>query len=143
MYDQYFQDMDVRPEFKKEFISLWNGWLGKENLHKLDLVEESEWNRFNDLLALICARYEVLIADPANCSCKVVAHASELVQNYDEAMAKDTSQFTRLVVPELNCALTESWDFTFILWHLDGVAVETLAPLIEQAKLHHFAQDAT
>ncbi len=143
MYDKYFQDSRVRPEFEKEFISLWDGWLGTENLHKLDEVEESEWNRFNCLLAMIFDNYEVLIANPEQCSCTKVMHASEIIQEFDGAMAKDSSRFTKLIIPEINCVLTEDWDFTYILWHKNGVEVQTLSPLIAQAKLHHFGPSAT
>lgn len=143
MYCQYFQEWDVRPEFQKEFISLWNGWLGPENLHKLDEVKESEWERFNHLLGLIFALYEIFIANHEECSCKKVAHADELMKTYEEAMTEDASKFTSLVIPELGCVLTEDWDFTYIIWHKNGVAVEALAPLIEQVKLLHFGPGDT
>ena len=51
MYDDYFtSDGEVRPEFRKEFVSIFSGWLGTANLHKLDEVTEEQWSRFNDLL---------------------------------------------------------------------------------------------
>ena len=138
MYCHYFQEWEVRPEFQKEFISLWSGWLGEANLHKLDQVTEAEWGRFNTLLALTFERYEVFIANPEEGILRKAMGASELTQAYSEAMAKDASTFTRLVIPELNCALTEDWDYTYILWHKGGSAIAALAPLIEQAQLHHF-----
>lgn len=138
MYDQYFHDRTVRPEFQKEFISLWKGWLGPENLHKLDRVKESEWERFNHFLALVFERYKLFIANPKQHSCKKVIYVNELMQTYEEAMTKDSSQFTRLLIPELSCVLTEDWDFTYILWHKNRVVVDALAPLIERAELHHF-----
>jgi hypothetical protein len=42
MYQSYFEDWEVKADFTKEFVSLWDGWLGDES-YKLDLVTESEW----------------------------------------------------------------------------------------------------
>ena len=140
--DQYFKDYEVRPEFQKEFISLWEGWLGTDDCHKLDEVQESDWQRFNHLVSLIAARYGVLVANLTDHSCHEPAEASELLQTYEEAMQKDSSAFMKLVIPELCCVLTEDWDFTYVLWHKDPTAVTTLAPLISQAGLHHFPQSA-
>ena len=53
MYNEYFEDWDVKSEFNKEFISIFGGWLGKDNLHKLDDVTEREWGKFNHLLRVI------------------------------------------------------------------------------------------
>jgi len=63
MYIEYIQERELRPEFKKKFISLFNGWLGKDNLHKLDEVTENGWQCFNTLLELISKNYSVAIAD--------------------------------------------------------------------------------
>ena len=138
MIDQYFNDYEVRPEFQKEFISLWEGWLGPDNYYKLDQVTESDWQRFNDLVRLISAKYDVLIVDLANRSCRKATETSQLIQTYEDAMQKEDSTFMRLVIPELHCVLTEEWDFTYILWHKHLGTVAALSPLISQARLHHF-----
>jgi len=141
MYSQYFHECEVRPEFRKEFISLWPGWLGPENLHKLEAVTEVEWSRFNNLLTQIVERHDVFIADLVNETLRKVRHARELMQLYDESQNKSHSAFTKLVIPGLSCALTEEWDFTYILWYKDRAAVAVLAPLISRAQLHHFCDD--
>ena len=142
MLDQYFDDWEIRGGFKEEFISLWPGWLGPEQYHKLDEVTESEWQRFNDLLTLIAERYDVLVADLELRELKNVRGASEIRQSYEAAMNKDASQFLRFVIPELGCVLAEEWDYTYILWHKDGSAVAELAPLVTKAGLHHFGRSA-
>ncbi|MDN3685571.1 hypothetical protein QW180_26455 [Vibrio sinaloensis] len=58
MYHHCFEGWEVKPEFAKEFISLWSGWLGEENYHKLDEVTENEWQRFNKLIELIGKDYK-------------------------------------------------------------------------------------
>ena len=54
MYRDYFNDFwEIKPEFSKEFVSLWSGWLGEESLYKLDDVTENEWERFNTFIKLL------------------------------------------------------------------------------------------
>jgi len=141
MLAQYFQGWDVTPEYRPEFISLWPGWLGPENYHLLDCVAESEWQRFNDLLALIASRYEVLAANLELGQLSAIASSNEITQTYAAAMTKDASQFTRIVIPELDCVVSEDWDFTYIVWHKDRTAIDSLAPLVERAGLHHFGRE--
>jgi hypothetical protein len=142
VFDQYFEGHEVRAEFKREFISLWPGWLGPAQSHKLDEVTESEWQRFNDLLSLVVKRYRVLLVDLELSQLKDMDDADAISQPYQAAMNKDASQFIRLVIPELGCVLAEDWDYTYILWHNDGAAVAALAPLVEKAGLHHFGLKA-
>jgi len=44
IYRHFFERGEVRPDFTKEYISLWPGWLGKDRLHLLDEVSETEWS---------------------------------------------------------------------------------------------------
>jgi len=138
MYSRYFDDWEVRPEFKKEFISLFNGWLGKTDLHKLDEVTEVEWERFNVLLNLVCQQYESYAVDCGQQLFRRVSHPAEVLQTYEGAMKKSSSNFIRLVIPALDCVLTEDWDYTYILWYKSETAVEAMHTLISQAGLHHF-----
>ncbi|MET1079027.1 MAG: hypothetical protein ABWY06_13515 [Pseudomonas sp.] len=142
MFDQYFQGWEVRPEFQPEFISLWEGWLGPGHIHELDQVAEPQWQRFNALLKLVVERYDVLRADPERSQVTLISNPDEITQSFDASMAKDASQFVRLVIPALGCVLAEDWDFTYILWYKDQAAVDALAPLVESAGLHHFRRSA-
>jgi len=57
MYREYFKDYwEVKSDFNKEFVSLWSGWLGKDDYHKLDEVTENEWEYFNKWIRLISNR---------------------------------------------------------------------------------------
>ena len=138
MYSDYFNDWDVKPEFKKEFISVFDGWLGEENYHKLDKVTEKEWSSFNILVKSIFDKYHLYIADHENKSCVVIKDINSILSTFKEMMDKEPSQFTKLIVPELNCVITEDWDYTYILWHKNNGAVEKLAPLVKQAGLYQF-----
>jgi hypothetical protein len=60
------------------------------------------------------------------------------LSSYKESMNKDSSQFSKYAIPELDCIFTEEWDYTFILWHKNNGAVEALKPLITKAGLYHF-----
>ncbi len=138
MYSEYFQDWELKPEFEKEFISLFDGWLGKDNLHKLDEVTESEWQRFNTLIKLIFEGYAMALADSQIQSVREFEKIDEVLCTYEESMNKGSEHFTRLVVPELQCVLTEDWDYTYILWHKSNGALEALQPLISKAGLYHW-----
>ena len=57
MYSEYSKGWELRPELDKEFISLFDGWLGEDNLHKLDGVTGSDWTSFNTFIKLILENY--------------------------------------------------------------------------------------
>jgi len=63
MFEKYFKDGEIRNEYKKQFISLWPGWLGKENYHQLDEVTEADWSKFNLLIEIIFKHYRMQIVD--------------------------------------------------------------------------------
>jgi len=137
-YSQYFKYCEVKPEFKKEFISLWSGWLGKDNLHKLDEVTEKEWARFNTLIRLIAESYRVELLD---CESETISNVTDIestLSTYEESKEKDSSGFSNYILPELECVLSEDWDFTYILWHKKNGAIKALIPLIEKVGLKHF-----
>ncbi|MDX1526917.1 MULTISPECIES: hypothetical protein [Pseudidiomarina] len=138
MFREYFEDWEVRPEYSKEFISLWKGWLGKENYHKLDEVTENEWARFNELLRRLA---EVFVLEVVNCekqSLERVSDIESVLSTCEESMNKESSEFTTLVIPDLECVISEEWDYTYIIWHKNNGAVEALAPYIKAAGLEHF-----
>lgn len=138
MYHSYFADWEVKEEFTKEFVSLWGGWL-REDSYKLDLVTESEWSRFNDFIKLISQNFELKLVDCNTENILAINNIQSTLATYAESMDKDSSLFSRYVIPELDCVITEEWDYTYIVWHKGNGAVEKLAPLIGKAKLKHFA----
>lgn len=139
MFDQYFSEREVNLEFKKEYISLWPGWLGKENLHALDNVSDEAWSRFNSLILEISQHFSVGLAD---CALGIVSFPEEIepfLSSREQAATKDSSSFLKIVVPSLDCIITEEWDYTYILWHRNGAAIVALKPYILNARLYHFA----
>jgi len=137
MYHSYFEDWEVKEEFTKEFVSLWDGWLGEER-YKLDLVTENDWNRFNELIKLISENYEIKLVNCNNEKLLDIKNIQDTLSNYEESMSKNDSLFSKYVLPELNCVITEEWDYTYIIWHKNNGAIEALSPLIEKAQLKHF-----
>ena len=140
-YDQYFKAdeyAEFHSDFQMEFISLWKGWLGLANLHKLDEVKVTEWDRFNELTVLLYEEYELLVANPDERTLRRVVELSEIVQSYETHRNKGPGEFTKLIIPELDCAITEEWDYTYIIWYKDFAAAEALVPLIHKVNLHHF-----
>src|ERR1700712_5616969 len=138
MFGNYFEDWEVKREFTKEFVSVFDGWLGTEELHELDDVTENEWKRFNTLINLISERYEIQVVNCERKTCLPVSNVESVLQTYAAAMEKDSSHFTKLVIPSLDCVLTEEWDYTYIVWHKNNGAVEALKPLVTAAGLYSF-----
>ena len=138
MFGKYFEDWEVKSEYSKEFVSLWNGWLGKENYHKLDEVTEIEWNRFNALINALAKDFDLEVANCENHSLTKVSELESVLSTYEESMNKDPSEFTKLVIPDLDCVISEEWDYTYIIWHKNNGAVEALSPYIKASSLEHF-----
>jgi len=138
MFSDYFEEWDVKPEYSKEFVSLWSGWLGKESYHKLDEVTEVEWNRFNIFLSNLAKDFSLKMVNCENQSLTKVRNIKSVLSTYKKSMNKESSDFTKLVVPELECVISEDWDYTYIIWHKNNGAVEALAPYIRAASLAHF-----
>ncbi len=138
MISSYFEEWEVKPEFEKEFISIFNGWLGKENLHKLDKVKENEWSKFNCLVHEVYNKYMIVIVNLDEHSYKIAKNKNEITETYEASMNKYASQFTKYIIPELECVLTEEWDYTYILWHKNNGAKEAIVPLVTKVGLYNF-----
>ncbi|MEP4309694.1 MAG: hypothetical protein ABJ364_08095 [Lentilitoribacter sp.] len=139
MFDQYFDGWEEKSIFEKEYISLWSGWLGKADCHLLDQVTEEEWSRFNSFISSISQKYKTGLVD---CNEGTVSFSTEIVRtlsSHTQSMNKDASQFSKYVIPEMECVITEEWDYTYIIWHKNNGAVEALIPDILDSKLQHFS----
>lgn len=139
IYEVFFEHGEVRPDFKKEFISLWPGWLGKERVHLLDEVSEEEWLRFNRMLLAAFEAFRMGLVDHSNETIEFPARLEPFLSDHQEAMQKNASQFLQFVIPALDCVITEEWDYTYILWHRDGDALGAIKPLLLGARLEHFS----
>lgn len=137
-YHEYFDGCEIKPEFDKEFISLWPGWLGEESLHQMNEVTKEEWSRFNLLLHSLAEEYEIKITDCDVENISKVENIENTFSTYEESMNKDSSLFTQYVLPGLGCVISEDWDYTYIIWHKNNGAVEALSPFIAKAGLNHF-----
>ncbi|WP_262150226.1 hypothetical protein [Chryseobacterium foetidum] len=137
-FSDYFKDYDVKDGFKKEFISLWTGWLGKENYHILDDILEKDWIKFNHLIINISKHYEILVADLDKSKLIKIDYIEKTLSSYKEYLNKPCTQFSIYVIPELICVLEEHWDYTYILWYKNYEIVEKLSFIIEESGLFHF-----
>ncbi|EEX30845.1 MULTISPECIES: hypothetical protein [Vibrio] len=139
MIPEYYNNEDeIRSEFHKEFISLWRGWLGRDEFYKLDEVTEIEWSRFNHLLKLLHCQYEMYVVNWDSREAKLVDNIDNLLPTYEEAMNRGSANFSQFIIPELNAVLTEECDYTFIFWHINNGSREKLEPWIRTAKLFNF-----
>ena len=138
MFSTYFADWEVKPGYKKEYVSLWSDWLGKENYDKLDEVTEKDWGRFNNWIRLLSEKFAIELVNCENESLQEITDIESVLSNYEESMNKDASLFLKIVLPELGCIISEEWDYTYIIWHKENGAVKTLAPYIQEAGLKNF-----
>ena len=138
MFSEYFEDWEVKPEFEKEFVSLWSGWLGSEDYHKLDQVTELDWSCFNAFIRDLAVNFKIEHVSLDTKSAVEVKDVESCLSTYKESMDKDESLFTKLILPELGCVISEEWDYTYIIWHKNNGAVEALSPYINQSGLKHF-----
>ena len=139
MYERYFEGFEVKPAFEKEYVSLWAGWLGLENCYRLDMVTEEEWSRFNCMIEMVSRSFRVGVADPLNETVLFPAHIEGYLSDYKKSMNKSSDEFDRFVIPDLDCVITEEWDYTYIRWHRRNGAVIALEPYILASKLFHFS----
>lgn len=138
-YSKYFEDCEVKPEFEKEFVSLWSDWLGKENLHILDEVTKEEWSLFNDLIRLISDKFKIEILD---CGTEFISDVSDIettLSTHEDSLKKTAADLSKYILPELECVFSEDWDYTYIIWHKNNGAIEALTPFIDKAGLKHFS----
>lgn len=138
MFSKYLEDWENKPGYYKELVSLWSGWLGKDNIGLLDKVTENEWAKFNDWIRNLASDFEIVILDFETKAEQPISNIEEVLSDYKTSMNKDSSQFIELGIPALGCVISEEWDYTYIIWHQKNGAVEELIPYIKKAGLKHF-----
>lgn len=141
MFDDYFDNYEVKSDFDKEFVSLWSGWLGKDRHHLLEDVTEDEWSRFNRLILALAKDFRLGVADYSSRKIHFPKNIEIFLCSYEASLNKNAAQFSKFVIPQLNCVITEDWDYTYIVWHKNDGALAELKPYILNAKLHHFSDN--
>ncbi len=137
-YNDYFDEYEIKSKCKKEFISLWLGWLGVENYYKLDEVTEEEWSRFNGFIYLLSKKYTIFLVDCEKKSFIIIKNIKETFSNYEQSMNKTPDKFSYYFIPKLECIINEDWDYTYIISYIRDNTVKKLEPFIKKAKLYHF-----
>lgn len=140
MFAQYFKDFEPLEEFGKEFVSLWDSWLGEENLHKLDEVTFKEFERFNTWIRLIYKNFNILQVNLKTETLAEISDVESILSDFESSQDKTSTEFLKIVVPELECIISEVWDFTYIIWHKNNGAVDRLRSSIMDAELNSFSE---
>ena len=79
------------------------------------------------------------VVDHSAATVEFPARLEPFLSDHQESMRKDASQFSQFVIPELDCVITEEWDYTYVLWHRNIGALEAIKPLLAEARLQHFS----
>jgi hypothetical protein len=138
MINNYFKNEEVLDDFEKEFITLWSGWLGRDEFHKLDEVTYEQWDRFNTLLRSLDKKYDLYLVNKEYTEYKKVENIESIIDSYDYSMSKDSCHFTTIIIPELEIIYEEAWDYTWILWHKNRNSNEAFKKIVIDAKLCQF-----
>ena len=136
MIEKYFDDYQVKVKYKKRFISLFNGWLGEENLKKLDLVTKTDWQKFNILLELLDQEFNLYKVNLAKNECKKILHISSVFGVFNEDKSSD--EFIQIIIPKLDIVLTEEWDYTYIIWYKEKDSLSIMQKYVQEAGLYSF-----
>ena len=104
----------------------------------MDEVSELDWARFNNWISEISDQFRLLIVDCKSKTISEIDEVSSVLSSYEDSMQKESSIFSKFVLPELGCAITEEWDYTYIIWYKDSEKIVKLFPSIEKAGLKHF-----
>ncbi|MEQ9314598.1 MAG: hypothetical protein RLN72_02035 [Henriciella sp.] len=137
--ESYFKDFEPLPHFEKTYVSLWDGWLGPERSHLLDDVTREDELKLVDFYWSLATRFEVFRIDLK------VGTVARFGGPDRRSLAADVingsrthAQFFKLIVPALDCLVTEEWDYTAIIWHRSETAPAQLLDMVESAGLKHF-----
>ena len=123
---------DTEFPLSKVAISVFDRWLGRENLHLLDCRDDAERQDRNlRMLALWMAIYDSYDVLCRTNSDDFVAMPER--SEYEAACAYDGDKetFQCILIPECSAIYYENWDDTNILWYRDR---EDVIPIIELAE---------
>jgi len=140
MYSKYCREWEIKDTFFPEYICIFNGWVEEKYSYLMDEVTTKEWERFDSLVRLLAKDYKLYLINHNKKTCSLITNIENIIVSYEISMNKDATQFTEIIIPELNAVLSESWDYTYILWHKKNGAKEKVNPLVTNSKLYQFTK---
>ena len=102
-------------------------------------VTENDWRKFNDFIQSISNIFKIGLIDHEKKSIFYPSEIESTFSSYASSMNKDASLFSSYVLPELDCLITEDWDYTYIMRYKNHRMVEALSPHILKSGLQHFS----
>lgn len=127
----------------KVAISIFNRWLGKDELHLLDSKSQKEreernarmlcfWDSIYKLTDVYTYTSTSQKADSQQITFMRYLNKGAYLSSCIYNPTKTSDQFQFIILPEFQAICYESWDDTNILWY---VSKETIRPLLEQANI--------
>ncbi|MEM5518618.1 hypothetical protein WNY37_16795 [Henriciella sp. AS95] len=125
-------------------MSLWDGWLGKERYHLLDEVTRDDDAKFAAFWRAVASEFDAYTVDLDRNSLDLIAPSNDLLTiEIISDGSRTANEFIKLIIPSLDCMITEEWDYTLIIWHRTQPAPARLLELVEQAGLKYFLDSRT
>ncbi|WP_341665117.1 hypothetical protein [Vibrio sp.] len=99
-----------------------------------------DFERFNTWIRLISKNFTILEVSLKTETLSEMSDVESILSDFESSQDKTSAEFIRIVIPELECIISEEWDFTYIIWHKNNGAVDKLQSSIKNAGLKSFSE---
>jgi hypothetical protein len=126
------------PSLPRKFISIFNQWVGKENLGRLDCRDESERAERDERLLAHWA--QIFDCTPvyriAGGTVRRETDRGSFLDACRNRPDKVSEDFAFVLLPELGAYYKEDWDDTNVVWYSDLQGVQPLFDWAHEFGLH-------
>ena len=126
------------PSLPKKFISVFDRWLGKENLGLLDCRDESERSERDE--RLLAHWTQVFDRTPvyrfADGTVRRETDRGFFLDACRDRPDKVSEDFAFVLLPALGAYYKEDWDDTNVVWYSDELTVQPLFDWAVKCELH-------
>ena len=125
---------------EKVAISVFEEWLGKDNLHKLDCADSAERvardERHLAYWLAIRETFPDILAFRPNGNFQPPEDLAEYTSACRNQQDEGSDCFQCIVIPSVNAIYYENWDDTNVLWFEDRTEIGDLLGLAQSLGLH-------
>ncbi|MCG9680937.1 hypothetical protein [Vibrio sp. Isolate24] len=134
--DFYDENDEIKSVLSQGFISLWRGWLTREEAYKLNQVDAYEVERFKQLIRLLYSKYDIYRAEWDSRTLHKINNIDSFLSDYPCSF--EGGDFVEIFIPSLDLLIKETYDYTFIFWYKENKVQECISSLASQVRLYTF-----